>query len=665
MASDLTITQIVEFLDCGDGVHRFHAPARALAGLEGVTVVDCDPLHRCFPELARETDVLVMAAFNSDLFSIFEGRRLCAAGRRVTVVEANDYYPDLQPWNPLSMRWLDRSLQDSFHHALRVADGIQVSVPALITRWARLTDRPQAAFRNHFETVPPLSAPRTGPLTVGWGGSPGHFADWFSVAPVLERWLARRPDVRLAVMTNVFARDFVRVDPSRLVFRDFGSLDDWLGFVEGLDIGLAPLLPTEYNRCRSDVKFLEYASRGVAGVYRRLDPYLDSVVHGETGMLYDTDDDLLACLDALADDAALRARIRERAHAYLTRERILSGQVGERLDFYRALGAQPGGGVSEAVLARGARDGAYVRFLPEAPERALRHATEAPASAEIEASLSALVAAFPDYLAAWQQLAQVRSTLRSPRTALDAAERAIAIDATRARSHTEAGRARWLLGDTAGAWQSLERAVAENPQYAPAWFAMISLYKATGAQGAVAKLAQARAHLPFSYGLVLASLSLHPADAQVGALGGLLDETRFTPEEEPVASPAFAASFEALPASLRESADGRQLLRRLCERFPASGRLARLRASIEEATGDAGEGARERLRAAALEESARLFEAARIDPSRAYFWQFAEHVRAHRAAASSAETGGAAASTERSDSAAPTPLKASPHQTRS
>jgi hypothetical protein len=61
-------------------------------------------------------------------------------------------------------------------------------------------------------------------------------------------------------MNHEFARPFLALPPERYAFRPFGSLADYFRFLEGLDIGLAPLLPSGYNRCRSDVKVLAIAA---------------------------------------------------------------------------------------------------------------------------------------------------------------------------------------------------------------------------------------------------------------------------------------------------------------------------------------------------------------------------------------------------------------------
>src|SRR6266849_5882130 len=334
LQAELLIVQVCEFLDVGAGVYRFHTPSRALSRLPGVAVVDCDLNHRLLPPLAEASDVLILGGVDWDWFPLLEQRR--TAGR-ITLFDANDYYYDIQPWNPLSAKWLDRTIQDSFRQGLTLANAVQTSTEELARRWRQRTPRPVAVFPNQLTEVPPLPPLVQRPLTIGWGGSPGHFADWYHVAPVLEKWLQAHPDVHLAVMNHEFAKPFIRLPAERYRFTSFGSLAEYLRFLRGLDIGLAPLLPTDYNRCRSDVKFLEYASQGVAGIYTDLETYRGSVVNGETGLLYETHEELIQCLDRLAADAQLRQRIREQAYRHVADTRRLEQHIGQRLEFYRQI----------------------------------------------------------------------------------------------------------------------------------------------------------------------------------------------------------------------------------------------------------------------------------------------------------------------------------------
>ena len=56
-------------------------------------------------------------------------------------------------------------------------------------------------------------------------------------------------------------------------------------FSLNLDIALAPLEDNEFNRCKSNIKWLEYSSCAVPGIYSDLPPYAKDIQSGKDGFL--------------------------------------------------------------------------------------------------------------------------------------------------------------------------------------------------------------------------------------------------------------------------------------------------------------------------------------------------------------------------------------------
>jgi tetratricopeptide (TPR) repeat protein len=629
LKAELLIVQVCEFLEVGDGVYRFHTPSRALSRLPGVAVVDIDMNHRLLPPLAEAADVLILAGFDWDWFPLLEQRR--AAGR-ITVFEANDYFYDIHSWNPLSAKWLDRAIQDSFHQGLTLTDAVQTSTEELARRWRERTSRPVAVFPNQLTDVPPLSPPEQRPLTIGWGGSPGHFADWYHVAPVLEKWLQAHADVHLAVMNHEFAKPFIQLPAERYHFTSFGTLTEYLRFLRGLDIGLAPLLPTDYNRCRSDVKFLEYASQGVAGIYSDLETYRGSVVNGETGLLYRTTDELLQCLDRLASDAQLRQRIREQAYRQVAENRRLEQHIDWRLEFYRQLLPGPVKGItfSEEVLSAAVREDRYLQLRRQQPEETLVKAIAGPTNRENVQALEKLVEQHPRYLHALQHLGRMLNDLREHRAALPVLERALPLNPKSARTLCEIGRAYYNLGEDAKARQTLESALHLNPYYQLGWQYLIRMATiipcAEGPRWAV------RAHElhPANLALALLGVKVYPPAEALGVLRRLLDEhaTTFLPEEMPAAAAAFSETIRDVAGPLLGTATVLELLQRSCEIFPQSAMLANLLGRALHLAGRHDESNAQFARAIGLRRTALTYRHEFPKEDGTYhYWQFAEHIR--------------------------------------
>jgi tetratricopeptide (TPR) repeat protein len=325
----------------GDNLYRLHQPAAALAQLEGVEVFEVHPQARHHDGAVLAADVAVFTmTLDVEVFRLIHQRRQLG---RPSLCEVNDYLPDVQPWNPAHGSWSDRRALFCFDALIRRCDATQVTTEAL---GQRLADRAQriTVVPNQLQELPPLrafpaAAPPSAerPLVIGWGGSFGHREDLRAIAPALIAWLQRQRHVRFELMGDpVLAEPFADLDAERFRFALAGSLPHYLQWLERLDIGLAPLLPTEFNRCRSDVKFLEYASRSVVPLLQNLDPYRHLAGTG-AALLYDNPDDLIRQLDRLVNEPALRQTIATTAHALVGRERRLAQHAPTRLAVYREL----------------------------------------------------------------------------------------------------------------------------------------------------------------------------------------------------------------------------------------------------------------------------------------------------------------------------------------
>jgi hypothetical protein len=93
----------------------------------------------------------------------------------------------------------------------------------------------------------------------------------------------------------------------------------------GFDIGLAPMPGDLFYRCKTATKFREYAACRIAGIYADTEMYRDCVTDGDTGLLASSDG-WTGALSRLVKDAALRARIQQRAEAY-ARDRYAAARI--------------------------------------------------------------------------------------------------------------------------------------------------------------------------------------------------------------------------------------------------------------------------------------------------------------------------------------------------
>lgn len=325
----------------GDHVYRTAQPMRALGALPGVRTVSGTWLSPAMRACCTAADLLVLSKVaDPDLLPLLAARR--AAGL-TSVYEINDDFTDVQAWNATARFYASEDNRALLYQLASLCDGIQFSSDEL-QRVFGFLGGPQRVFHNQLWAMPsPRPRPDDGRLRVGWAGSYGHREDVSWMLPALRAAMAKHPQMQLCIMGDSrLAPLFEWAPEERLTLRVPGSLADYHDFVSGLDVGLAPLLDTGFNRGRSDVKFLEYAAHGVAPVCSAAPPYARAIKAGHA-LGFDSVDTLGAVLDDLLDGSVAVGEFGAQARAYVQDVRLERLQSRARLDFYEGLRPAPAG----------------------------------------------------------------------------------------------------------------------------------------------------------------------------------------------------------------------------------------------------------------------------------------------------------------------------------
>ncbi|MCX5846821.1 MAG: tetratricopeptide repeat protein [Deltaproteobacteria bacterium] len=320
----------------GDYIYRVEQPSIALGKTGKATVITVNTTSPWFDKLCLSADVLILHLLSEhDLLPLLEERKRQG---RPTIYELSDNILALHEGVGIR-RWFSDpvNLALAFQY-MRMADAIQVTGSGLADQFRFINSR-MVIFENQMATVGMGERQASDRVILGWAGSSGHRRDIEVVRDVIAQAMRFCPHLDFAYMGDetIYRILSAALPAGRIIYTPPGTLDDYLGFLQKLDIGIAPLQDNPYNRCRSDVKFLEYASRGVVPVLSSLTPYKASVQQGETGFLYDSPEQLLSILSTLACDAGLRDRISKTAYAYVKRCRMEDVHADSRLTFYSSL----------------------------------------------------------------------------------------------------------------------------------------------------------------------------------------------------------------------------------------------------------------------------------------------------------------------------------------
>ncbi len=319
----------------GDYYYRTYAPGMAMAEA-GAYVVNLTNIHRRKTEIMAAADVLVLKNISDpDLLPLIQDR---SDRGLITIYEIADDLHAIPSWNPVSPFFEDRENLCVVCQTAQSCDAVQVSVPELKERY-RCLKTACAVFQNQILHVPPARQrkPREC-VVIGWGGSNGHLHDMAAIADPFQVWISQTSNVRLHLMSSDAIWDlFSALPPEKKQYTSPGSINDYYDFLGEIDIGIAPLNDTAFNRSRSDVKFLEYAVSEVVPVMQLLEPYRQTVRPNDTGYLFTNAEDMIGILKRLTRTPPLLAEIAGNARRYVLDERLQRHHAKDRIMYYEDL----------------------------------------------------------------------------------------------------------------------------------------------------------------------------------------------------------------------------------------------------------------------------------------------------------------------------------------
>lgn len=216
----------------------------------------------------------------------------------------------------------------------RAGHGVQTSTEPLADLY-RCYNPEVAVFPNAVDDLPPLVVDNRGDEVRLFFGALNRADDWAPLMPALNRAIAARRD-RVSV-TVVHDRGFFEaLEIPRKSFTPTCDYATYRRLLGESDICLMPLEDNEFNRMKSDLKFIEAAAHGAVALASPV-VYSDTLEGGRTGVLFRDAGEFEAALCRLLDEPAHRESLARAAHAYVARERMLSGQVEARITWYRSL----------------------------------------------------------------------------------------------------------------------------------------------------------------------------------------------------------------------------------------------------------------------------------------------------------------------------------------
>lgn len=179
-------------------------------------------------------------------------------------------------------------------------------------------------------------------IWIGYQGSSTHYSDLFDtgVLMAIRKLMLENPKVHFYAV-GMIVDDYKRYIPEDRLHMEGGVRDhrDWRNLWNEMpiDIGIAPLTNTSFNRAKSSIKYYEYGLRKIPAVFSFVEPYLRVVTEHETGYLAQNTRDWYEKLKILVDDEEKRREMGEKAREDVIENFSIHGKWETVADYIREI----------------------------------------------------------------------------------------------------------------------------------------------------------------------------------------------------------------------------------------------------------------------------------------------------------------------------------------
>lgn len=316
---------------------RLHVPFKKLSkkgkyqffvyGRELLPKLDMNNVINC-----KIFDVMVIQRNNAYATELLKKAKM--HGIKV-VYEVDDDLVDLSPENP-SYIYINEN-KENIVKLVENADKITVTTTELKNRFLDYGYDNVEIIRNYFvdELFPlnPFKNNETKLLKIGYFGTLTHDGDLELIHNVILRvkdyLLKENIKVELEVVGGAVnnAQDWYSVKKLPFYPMPMSNFMKWLNNNVNWDVGIAPLVSTEFNKCKSELKYIEFSALGIPVVASRIEGYEEAIDDGVDGYLATSENEWVSKLVTLLEDPVLRNGMVNNAHDNILKNYSLNSRV--------------------------------------------------------------------------------------------------------------------------------------------------------------------------------------------------------------------------------------------------------------------------------------------------------------------------------------------------
>ncbi len=261
------------------------------------------------------------------------------------IYETDDDFLDLDATNP-SYNYIQGNF-DNIKKLVGNSDQVVVSTKELKKRFNKLNINNVDIIKNYYanNTLPlkPFTYRGEDTVKIGYFGTLTHGND----LELIHNVILRLKDIFLKKGIKIIfeiigasvdaTSDWFNIKEIPYYPMPMRIFYDWLGNNADWDIGIIPLVNTEFNKCKSELKYIEFSALGVPVVASDVNVYNESIENGVTGFLVNDEDEWVEKLSLLIENPVLRNGIVNNAREDILNNYSLQSRVNQWDEIFKRL----------------------------------------------------------------------------------------------------------------------------------------------------------------------------------------------------------------------------------------------------------------------------------------------------------------------------------------
>lgn len=280
-------------------------------------------------------DIIVMnsVTHKPSLAKVYEAQQ--TKGKKI-VIDVDDWF-DLNPDSPFVKEHELQDAKSTMTRMIEVADLVTCTTRILESKIAKINKKVRI-LKNYMDLEfwdVSKEVNTSDKIRIGWAGSITHYDDLQMVINPLKRIMDEYPAEVVFVGDTRLQDHFKGYPVTTMLGVPFEA---WPMRLSGLrlDIGLAPLKATDFNKSKSNIKWQEYSIAKIPGIYSPTVYEVDGF-EPKFGIIALDEDHWYRAIKHYIDYPQRREEVKENSYQHVTRNYSLEKHINEWIDAYTEL----------------------------------------------------------------------------------------------------------------------------------------------------------------------------------------------------------------------------------------------------------------------------------------------------------------------------------------